>query len=753
MAAWICLTGKRLRFPIFFISLLLPAVIAAAQVSFGAAPASVSFGTQALGSVSAAQTLSFQIAAGTKVGSVAVLTKGVAGLDFANAAGSTCAGQSYASTTSCQVNVTFAPTAAGLRMGAAVFFSAANNKGTVLASVPIYGTGLGPQIAFGPGVLGVVDAAAFDGRINAAGLQDPSALAVNGEGDLYILDLDSDPTGYRLVMVPASGAKPASIDPSVNGDALYLPSCIAIDGAGDVFIGDFYSRVVEAPAGGGAATAIAPVVGGIALGYPSGLAVDGAGDLFIGDFMNNRVVEAPAGGGAAIAIDPTVNGKQLSDPHGLALDAAGDLFIADMGNGRVVEIAAGGGAATAIDATVNGVGLENPEDVAVDAAGDLFIADNVNHRVVEFEAGGATTAIDPALYDGGVGEVFRVALDDEGNVYIVDGGSEGGHNVVEELERAQAPAFAFSTVTDTGTTDAADGSQTVQVFNIGNQALSLTGVSFPADFSAASGDANACAGGMSLGAGQGCDVAIEFSPQQSGALSESVTLTDDAQNVSGAEQQIVVRGTGETEAVMTSPAPGSVLPGPTVTFTWSAGTGVKTYYLSLGSTGPGSSDLFKLGNRAVTSWIVTGLPTNGETIYARLTSNLSGAQIYSDYVFTAATQAALVSPVPGGALPGASATFTWMGGTGATGFSLWLGSKGAGSNDVYSSGQVTATSADVAGIPTNGETIYARLFTNFNGVQVYADSIYTAASAVVVTPASPATPGTALRAHVVRFVP
>jgi hypothetical protein len=50
-----------------------------------------------------------------------------------------------------------------------------------------------------------------------------------------------------------------------------------------------------------------------------------------------------------------------------------------------------------------------------------------------------------------------------------------------------------------------------------------------------------------------------------------------------------------------------------------------------------------------------------------------------------------------------------------------LGSTGAGSSDLYSSGQTTATTFTVKTLPTNGETIYARVLTNFGGTWGYVD--------------------------------
>jgi sugar lactone lactonase YvrE len=734
-----------------FMGLLLPASVRA-QVSFTGTSASGNFASQAIGLPSATQTLSFSVSSGTTVGSVAVVTTGVVNLDFASAAGSSCTAKLYSSATSCTVNVTFTPTAAGLRMGAVVFYSKAKNAGTVLKSVPLYGIGIGPQIAFGPGTLLVIDAAAFDGRSSTTGLQNPRAVAADAAGNLFILDDDSDPVGYRLVKVPAAGGTPTASDPTVNGEALYLPSCLAVDGAGDLFIGDFYGRVVEVPTGGGTATAIFPTANGIAMNYPSGLAVDGAGDLFIADYMNNRVLEIPAGGGAAIAIDPAVNGVPLENPHGVAVDGAGDLFIADLANSRVIEVPAGGGTAAAIDPAVNGVRLQSPTDIAVDGAGDLFISDGMNHRMVEVAAGGgALTSIDETLYDEGLGEVYGVTVDGGGDLFIVEGGLEGGHNIVEELQRSTPPALAFPTLTAVGSTDTTDGVQTVEIMNIGNQPLTLTALGYPVDFSEAGGDANACTGSASLSAGEECDVSVEFSPSNSGALSEGVALTDNALNVTGEQQSIPATGTGEALAALTSPAPGNVLPGPTVTFTWTASAAARYYWLSVGSTGVGSNNLFNTGRAPITSVTVLGLPTNGETVYVRLTTYFGTVQLYTDYTYTAATLGALTSPVPGAVFTGPSVTFSWKVGAPATGYSMWFGSTGVGSDNLQYTAQTTTNSTTVSRLPTNGETIYVRLCTYFNSIVRYNDYTYIAAPpgspATMVTP----TAGSALGASNVSF--
>ncbi len=72
-----------------------------------------------------------------------------------------------------------------------------------------------------------------------------------------------------------------------------------------------------------------------------------------------------------------------------------------------------------------------------------------------------------------------------------------------------------------------------------------------------------------------------------------------------------------------------------------------------------------------------------------------------------------------------SVTFTWTAAPGATGYSLRLGTT-VGANNIYGSGEVTATSATPTNLPTNGETIYAQLSTYYGAIRVYTDYTFTA---------------------------
>jgi hypothetical protein len=184
-------------------------------------------------------------------------------------------------------------------------------------------------------------------------------------------------------------------------------------------------------------------------------------------------------------------------------------------------------------------------------------------------------------------------------------------------------------------------------------------------------------------------------------------------------------------AAMISPAQGSVLPGPNVTFNWtnnsSNGENVIGYYLLIGTQGVGSNDLYNPAPKTGTSYTFDKMPLNGQPVYVRLITNIGGIWVHNDYQYTAGSPAAITAPAPNGRLTGPVATFTWSASSGATSYYLWIGTT-SGGNDIYNSAEKPAstTSYTFTQLPTNGQPVYVRLTTNFNGTWVYNDYQYMA---------------------------
>jgi hypothetical protein len=189
-------------------------------------------------------------------------------------------------------------------------------------------------------------------------------------------------------------------------------------------------------------------------------------------------------------------------------------------------------------------------------------------------------------------------------------------------------------------------------------------------------------------------------------------------------------GGGSAKAVMQTPAPGSTLAGAAVTFTWSAGSGVTSYWLEVGTT-PGGRNLFPGSNTTTPSAAVNGLPTNGSNVYVRLWSKLAGAWQYNDYQYKAAggsasSKAVMQTPAPGSALTGTTVTFTWSAGSGVSSYWLEVGTTLGGRN-LYPGANTTALSATVSGLPANGSVVYVRLWSRIGAAWQYNDYQYTAA--------------------------
>jgi hypothetical protein len=185
-------------------------------------------------------------------------------------------------------------------------------------------------------------------------------------------------------------------------------------------------------------------------------------------------------------------------------------------------------------------------------------------------------------------------------------------------------------------------------------------------------------------------------------------------------------------AAITSPANGSTLPGASVTFQWTSGTGVNQYWLSISKTGVGGGDLYNAdpGPGLVTSKTISGLPTDGSTIYVRLYSHIGSNWPSLDYTYTASggAPATITSPPNGSTLAGSSVTFQWTTGTGVTQYWLSISKTGVGGGDLYNAdpGPGLVTSKTITGLPTDGSTIYVRLYSHIGSNWPSHDYTYTA---------------------------
>ena len=301
------------------------------------------------------------------------------------------------------------------------------------------------------------------GAATSALVNDPSSVAIDASGNLYIADTANNRVQYVAATACSSSCQWGLA--STTADDIYTIAGSSTGASGD------------SGTGGGA--------NGALLNSDSSIALDSAGDLFISDSGNDRVTEVAAGNGTqwgtSMAADSLyavagTSGQSgfsgdgglashalLNSAQGIALDGVGDVYIADAGNVRIREVApeAQTSATGAIGDIVSVIGtgaagssgdggqateakLHTPFGAVVDSAGNLYVADEANNRIEElastdhtqwgmamiagdvYTIAGSSSGSSGTSGDGGdatsalLHDPTGVALDSSGNLYIAD---------------------------------------------------------------------------------------------------------------------------------------------------------------------------------------------------------------------------------------------------------------------------------------------------------------------------------------------
>jgi hypothetical protein len=138
-----------------------------------------------------------------------------------------------------------------------------------------------------------------------------------------------------------------------------------------------------------------------------------------------------------------------------------------------------------------------------------------------------------------------------------------------------------------------------------------------------------------------------------------------------------------------------------------------------GSTVLGTAPLNGSGVAAYSASVLAQGSQAITAVYSGDTNNTgSSSATFNENVVAAPT---ITSPPPGGTFAATGVTFTWTPAIGLSSYRLLLGSTGPGSKDIYASPSLLGTSVTVQNLPNNGETIYARLEWQVNGVWKTAD--------------------------------
>jgi hypothetical protein len=270
-----------------------------------------------------------------------------------------------------------------------------------------------------------------EGPATNAQLNRPWALAIDGQGNMFIADANNNvvrkvDTSGTIHTIAGNGYGAGTGTGGYSGDGLAAtnaelnwPLSLAIDGSNNIYISDYSNNVVRKVSASGMITTIAGTsVAGYTgdngpataaqLSLPSGLAFDKFGDLFLADLYNNVIrkidltgtittvigngFDAGLGGGGYSGDLGPATAAELAHPFGLAIDTMGKIYFSDMSSCHIRMVDTAGiiytiaGAAVGMGYSGDGGPATNalmhyPYGICLNESGEVLIADGFNHAV------------------------------------------------------------------------------------------------------------------------------------------------------------------------------------------------------------------------------------------------------------------------------------------------------------------------------------------------------------------------------------
>jgi streptogramin lyase len=308
-------------------------------------------------------------------------------------------------------------------------------------------TGPSPGITL---VAGNADlAGGFDAKGGTARFSTPRGIVVDANGNLYVADQGNfairkiAPDGTVSTFAGRLGAS-GTLNGKGNSARFSQPTAVAIDGGGNLFVTDALAIRKITPDGNVTTVTTFPsgVYGTDNTQLPAGIAVDASGNLFVTTGVETRrfPINNP---GRSVQLESgtveNVSGANDVVPRGVAVDADDTAYIADLnktisraesGVNRPVRFVGTPGQTGKADGRGAVPSFQQVVALTADKNGDLYAADAINNTVrkitkdavVTTPAGtaGATT-LRLGKLPGSFADLHGITTDGNGTLYATSG--------------------------------------------------------------------------------------------------------------------------------------------------------------------------------------------------------------------------------------------------------------------------------------------------------------------------------------------
>jgi DNA-binding beta-propeller fold protein YncE len=277
-------------------------------------------------------------------------------------------------------------------------------------------------------IAGQIQAVAGRKGKGAGEMESPRGIAVGPNGDVLVADMMNN----RVLRFGKDGhfksviGRPTAIKGKAKAGELEEPSGVAVDGQGNVYVADTWNGRIQKfdPSG----RQVGEYGGARYTFYsPRNVAVDRQGNVYVADTGNSQIKVIDPSGKLIKAVGSKGSGGEgFNEVFGLAINSKGELFAADPGNKRIHKFGPGPDFKFLKEKKVAGWQLNSPSwpHLTVDAQDHVIAVDNAGKKlwVYDSELNYLGTVGAPNGLEG-VGSPMGIAAAADGGIWLSDAGA------------------------------------------------------------------------------------------------------------------------------------------------------------------------------------------------------------------------------------------------------------------------------------------------------------------------------------------